>query len=337
MGAEQEKLTGLVAAPYTPLHEDGQLNCDRIPDLAAFLARNGVSGAFVCGTTGEGMSLSIEEREAVTESWVNASPPDLRIVVHVGHASLPDCRRLAAHAAAKGAWGIGQMAPCFFKPASLDDLVDFCAQTAACAPTLPYYYYHMPAMTGVDVKMVDFLTAAKDRIPNLAGVKFTHEDLMDMQLCRALDGGRFDMLFGRDELLVCGLALGCTGAVGSTYNFLAPLYLDIWDAFARGDLKRANALQRISMQAVRVMFKHGNPIVCGKAIMGLLGIECGPVRLPLRSPSPTTIGQLVEELRTVGFHDHCSDTAAREWKGVPCGAPRVLDAAPAMTVGHRVG
>lgn len=300
------RLGGLIAAPFTPFDSRGHLNVEVIPGYAGFLADNGVSGVFVCGTTGEGMSMTVDERLAVASAWVDAAPKDLKIVIHVGHTALEDAKRLAAHAQSIGAWGIGQMAPSFFKPKSMNELVDFCAETAAAAPALPYYYYHIPVMTGVNVKMVDFLLSARDRIPNLAGVKYTYEDLMDMQLCREIDNGRFDMLFGRDELLICGLALGCTGAVGSTYNDLAPLYLDIWDAFARHDMRQANELQLISMRTIEAFFKYGNPMVCGKAMMRMLGIDCGPVRLPLRSLSADAERELEKDLRDIAYFEHCS-------------------------------
>lgn len=300
---KNELLTGLIAAPFTPFDDKGNVNLDIIPAYADLLTKNGVSGAFVCGTTGESLSMTTEERLAVAAKWVECASKDLKVIVHVGHTSIEDARRLTGHASEIGAWGVGQMAPCFIKPKTLDDLVEFCAETASAAPELPYYYYHMPAMTGVNFKMFDFLNLAKERIPNLAGVKYTYEDLMDMQLCRTIDGGRFDMLFGRDELLICGLALGCTGAVGSTYNFMAPLYLELWDAFTQGDVKRANELQLLSMQVIQTMFSHGDPLICGKAIMKMLGVDCGGMRLPLRTIEKSEVDLLRDDLDRLGFFD----------------------------------
>src|SRR3954469_8189210 len=116
------------------------------------------------------------------------------------------------------------MAPFFFRPGTVQELVDFMAQVAAAAPALPFYYYHIPSMTGVHIPAAEFLRAAADRIPNLAGVKFTFENLMDYAECVRFSGGRFDVLFGRDEMLLAGLSLGAHGAIGSTYNFAAPVY-----------------------------------------------------------------------------------------------------------------
>ncbi|MEI9893294.1 MAG: dihydrodipicolinate synthase family protein [Chthoniobacter sp.] len=232
-------LTGLVAAPYTPFHADGSLNLPVIDQLAASLVANGVTGAFVCGTTGEGVSLTVEERQQVAERWQQAAGSQLRVIVHVGHTSLADARSLAAHAEKIGAHGVGCLAPFFFKPATIEDLAGFCAEVAAAAPALPFYYYQIPSMTGVSLSAADFLRAAAPRIPNLAGVKFTFENLMDFAECVRLEGGRYDIVFGRDEILVAGLALGARGAIGSTYNFLAPIFHEVIAAFEKGDLARA--------------------------------------------------------------------------------------------------
>src|SRR3954464_7593072 len=103
------KLTRPRSAPLAPFHADASLNLALIPKLAQSLTASGVTGAFVCGSTGEGNSLSAAKRRAVAEAWRAAAGPDLRILVHVGHTSLPECRALAAHAQEIGADGIGCM------------------------------------------------------------------------------------------------------------------------------------------------------------------------------------------------------------------------------------
>src|SRR4051812_12692175 len=226
-------LTGLIAAPFTSFHADGSLNLSMIEKQAQSLVTNRVSGAFVCGTTGEGLSLTVAERQQVAERWQTDAGSKLRVIVHVGHVGLADCQTLAAHAQKIGASAIGCFAPSFFKPASVDDLVQFCAEVAKAAPELPFYYYHMPGMTGVNFAMIDFLKAASDGIPTLVGVKFTHENLMDFLQCLHLENGRFDMVFGRDEVLLGALATGSRAAIGSTYNFAAPIYHRLIEAFSK--------------------------------------------------------------------------------------------------------
>src|SRR3954453_20328273 len=108
------KLTRLVAAPFTPMLEDGSVNLELIPQQARALAADGVSGAFICGTTGEGFSLTTDERVQVAEAWLAGLPKSLRLIVHVGHNCMEDSRKLAAHAEQAGASAIATIGPNFF-------------------------------------------------------------------------------------------------------------------------------------------------------------------------------------------------------------------------------
>src|ERR1019366_7251296 len=210
------RLTGLVAAPHTPMNADGSLNPDAIALQAALLQEAGVNGAFICGTTGESLSLAVTERMTVMEAWELAVDEDFPIVVHVGGNSLVESRALAAHADECGADAIAVMAPNFFKP-TLDDLIAYCGAIAEAAPDTPFYYYDIPTMTGMSIPTARFLEQAAKSIPTLHGIKFTNNDLMSLQECLALK--EFDIVFGYDELLLAGLTFGVRGAVGSTYNF----------------------------------------------------------------------------------------------------------------------
>lgn len=296
------KLHGLIAAPYTAFHADGSLNLAFIEKQAEALIDHKVMGAFVCGTTGEGVSLTSAERMQVAERWQEVAGEKLRIIVHVGHTCLAECRVLAAHAQNINASGISCCAPFFFKPANSADLVAFCTEVAAAAPALPYYYYHIPSMTGVSFPAASFLRAASDCIPSLAGVKFTYENLMDFAECVRLDDGRFDAVFGRDEMLVAGMSMGAKGAIGSTYNFAAPIYHRLIAAFDRGDLATAQAEQARANAMIEILIRYGG-LPAGKAIMRLIGLDCGPVRLPLRDLNPQQNEMLRRDLEAAGFFD----------------------------------
>src|ERR1700754_934773 len=122
----------------------------------------------------------------------------------------------------------------------------------------------MPAMTGADLPMHDFLKIAGERIPNLAGLNFTHENLKDYRRWVNFEGGRYNILFGRDEILLAALAMGATGAVGSTYNYMAPVYHRIIEAFNANDLVTARSFQSLAIQIITVMNRRGG-LAAGKA------------------------------------------------------------------------
>lgn len=287
------RLTGLVAAPHTPMHADGTLNPSVVSRQAQLLLEAGVRGAFVCGTTGESLSLTVAERMTIAEAWTAAGRGKMPIVVHVGSNSVVEARALASHAAKQGADAIAVMAPNFFKP-SLDDLIAFCATIAEAAPKTPFYYYDIPTMTNVPIPTARFLEQAATSIPTLHGIKFTNNDLMTLQECLALES--FDIVFGYDELLLAGLTFGVRGAVGSTYNFAAPLYLRILDAFQRGDVATACKAQLQSVRMIRILQEFGFSRA-SKAMMGLLGVDCGPVRAPLRPMTEAEVSELRRSLQ----------------------------------------
>ncbi len=274
------KLSGLVAATHTPFDSDGQLHLRVVGTQAEHLLRNGVRTAFVGGSTGESHSLTVEERLLLAQRWgevVRGS--ELRLVVHVGSNCLADARRMAAQAQTLGAAAIAALAPSYFKPRSLDALVACCADIAAAAPALPFYFYDIPALTGVQFSMPEFLALAADRIPTLAGIKFTNADLMAYQKCLHAQDGRFDIPWGVDEYLLAALVLGAVGGVGSSFNFAAPIYNRMIGAFQRCDLATARTEQFRSVQLIELLAGYGY-LGAAKTVMGFLGVEVGPARLP---------------------------------------------------------
>jgi N-acetylneuraminate lyase len=299
-------LNGLIAATHTPMNPDGSINLAVVEKQAAHLLEHNIIAAFICGTTGESHSLSMNERLQMTRRWrevVRGTP--LKLIVHVGHNALPEAKALSAEAAARGAYAISALAPNYFKPATVTDLVDFCAAIASAAPEMPFYFYDIPSMTGVNLSMPELLEQAGERIPNFAGVKFTNADSVSLQQCLADSNGRFDILYGNDELLLAALAFGVRGAVGSSYNSIAPTYHRLIAAFDQGDLPTARAEQLKSLSYVRICGKFGYGRAA-KATMSFLGIDCGPVRLPQRPLSTQEIKELREELYKAGFSDWSS-------------------------------
>ena len=297
------KLQGMIAAPFTPMHKDGSINPDPIKEYADFLKTNNISGAFVNGTTGEGISMTINERKILAEEWLKTATSDFRIIVHVGGPSIEACKSLAKHAKENGAFAIALMGPNFFKPATVDILIEFISEVAKLVPDLPVYYYNMPSISGVYLSMPELLSKVSAKIPNFAGIKFSHHDLMEFNQCLLIENGKFNMLYGYDETLLCGLVLGAEAAVGSTYNYFSPVYHKLWEAFNNGDLEKARKMQQLSVKLVVILDKYGGGVVCGKAIMNLLGVNCGPCRLPLGNLSSSEIDQLRKDLEQINFFE----------------------------------
>ena len=306
------KLTGLIAAPFTPMHENGSLNVSLVPEYYQFLKHTKVIGAFINGSTGEGVSQTKEEKKLVAEAWANATKDDkdFKVINLVGGTSLEDCKEMAAHSQEVGLYAVSFTAPFYFKPGSAQALADCCKEVAAAAPDIAFYYYHIPVLTGCDISMFDMLNAVNGSIPNFAGIKYTHEDFMDFLSCMYVENGRYDMLWGRDENMLSALVLGSFGAVGSTYNYAAPLYYDMQDAFKSGDLIKARDLQQQSIDMIRLLGKYGG-IATGKAFMKLVGLDCGGFRLPVKNMSAEQFENFKKDVAAVGFESFKSKPASQ--------------------------
>lgn len=300
----RSKLNGLIAATFTPFYEDGTINTAIIPQYASFLKENGVAGAFVNGSSGEGVLLSSQERKMLTEAWAQHSDENFKVVVHVGSTSVAIAKDLAAHCAdLPGVNAIASMAPNFFPSSEVPVIADYCRQVATAAPKTPFYYYHLPIATGTHIKVHELLKYASASIPNLAGVKYTYTDFMDMHQCIQLEGGRFDVLHGHDEILINGLVLGVQGAIGTTFNFIPHVYHRIIKAYRDNDHEAARKHQMKSIEIVSIMLRYVNAIVGGKAIMKLAGIDCGPCRTPLRNLDKNEFRSLEKQLSDVEFFE----------------------------------
>ncbi len=294
-----KKLTGLISAPYTPMYSNGSIKTEIIPEYSRKLKEYKLSGVFVNGTTGEGLSLTTEERIETAKKWIAEQTDNFKVIIHVGSTSLNTSKKLAAHAQKHGAYATGCMGPMFLPPADADNLITFCAEVASCAPNIPFYYYHIPKVSGVKVSMTEFLKKAPKQIPNLAGIKYSGDDFLEMMECIELDNNKWDILHGYDELLLAGLALGIKGAVGSTYNYMPQLYYDIIENFENGNIETARKKQLTSVRTVEILNSYGGPISAGKTLMKHIGIDCGPSRLPLNSLNNTKFKNMIKEIENL--------------------------------------
>lgn len=302
-----QHIEGLISAPFTPMKEDGSLNLSLIPAYYEMLVSNNVKGAFICGSTGEGVSLTLQEKKDVAEAWAKAADgnPDFKIITLVGGTCINDGIELARHAEKTGLYAVAFTAPFYFKPAGVKQLAECCKAIADAVPGMPFYYYHIPVLNGVNFPMIELLQQVNNSIPNFVGIKYTHEDFMDFLSCLHFENGKYDMLWGRDENMLASLAVGARGAVGSTYNYAAPLYNDLIDAYERGDVEKARQLQQTSIDMISLLGKYGG-IATGKAFMKLVNVDCGKFRLPVRNMSDSDFELFRKDTERINFNSFCS-------------------------------
>jgi N-acetylneuraminate lyase len=302
-----KKFEGLVAAPFTPMHSNGELNLELIEDYYTLLKSNQITGAFINGSTGEGVSTTMAEKKAVTKAWAEqaAKSPGVRIINLVGGTCLKDCIDLAQFSQEQKVDAIAVLAPFYFKPASVKQLAEFIAGIAKEVPEMPVYFYHIPVLTGVNFPMKDLLVEMDEKVPNFAGIKYTHEDFMDFLSCLNHRNGHYDLLWGRDENFLAALSLGAKGGVGSTYNYAAPLYHELIRAFNDGNLKEARLLQQRAIDMIGLLGKYGG-IGTGKAFMKYIGLDCGHFRPPVVSMNDEMYRRFRADVDALGMKDYFS-------------------------------
>jgi len=292
-----KRFTGLITPVINATHKNGSINLDIIPKYADHLVKNDVSGVFVCGTAGEGLSLTVKERKEILAKWVDSSKGRFRVIAHVGTNTLADAEELARHAEEVKADAFAIVAPHYIKPDTVDALVAFCARAAAAAPQLPFFYYHFPDITSIrNISAFSFLKAAAPVIPNLQGIKFTDNNFHDFGSCVEYQNGKYDILNGFENVLLAGLAFGCQGSVGITFSLVGNHYTKIFRAWQAGDIATARKEHHRANEFYSVLGRYGL-IRAHKAALKLKGLDMGPCLLPLVDLKPEEEQALLNDLK----------------------------------------
>lgn len=297
-----KRIKGLIAAPFTGFKEDGSVNLSAVERQQRFYKDNGISGVFACGTTGEGSSLTLDEKKALFKEWARFREDGFDVIGFLGGTSVPECRGLMKYAKECGLDAVAMTAPYYQKASSVKDLALTLAEVASAEPDMPFFYYNIPCLTHVCPPMISLLKEVDGLIPNFAGIKYTFENMMDFQLCLEFKDRKYNIMWGRDEMMLPALSIGADTFIGSTYGYNAPIYLAIMKAFKEGRISDAAGLQYKANIIITFLEKYGNG--CGKAFMKAAGLDLGPCRRPLATLSPEAYSSLLEDLKDTEFDNY---------------------------------
>jgi N-acetylneuraminate lyase len=289
------------------------LNLNVVPAQAAYLKETGVNWTFVGGTTGESVKMTISERKKLVEAWMAT---DRNVISHVGAGNVEDSRDLAMHAVSVGAKAIGVMPPSFFKPATAKSLAATVGAICSAAPSLPCYYYHIPSMNSVDIDMYQFVLAIEEltSVSNFCGIKYTgmytYPGMAAAQKIMAHEGGKYEVLSGREEMMVQALSIGIKGFVGSQFNLAGDLYGEILTRFAQegltpSSLTAINALQQRALKLLDAWRVTGPDYNGFKYFGELAGLPLGDARLP---NLPISADRATKEALAASFTSFCAST-----------------------------
>jgi N-acetylneuraminate lyase len=282
-------LGGIYPAIVTPLKSDGKLATDVLARLLARLLDAGVNGVYAAGSTGEGMRMSLTDREAAVDCLMSHLPQDKKLLVHVGAPRVEDAIRLAVHAAKAGAHAVSSLPP----RAEFFEVRAYYERLAQHSP-LPLILYYFPEASPASFQRAEDLEEICT-LPNVSGVKFTDYNLFLLQRITGLGKLVYN---GRDEVLAAGLLMGAQGGIGSTYNLVPEIYVALYRHTLRGEWEKARQLQQVLNQLIVTLVKY--PFLPAlKAALGTIGFECGPTLNGERFQSGAQRQQFLSELAQV--------------------------------------
>ncbi len=260
----------LIVAAVTPLADDGAaLDVDAIGPYVAFLESHGADGIFACGTTGEGVLLSLDERRRAASAFRTALSGIL--IVHAGAQTTADTNALAEHAAEIGADAVAVIPPPYFALDADALTAHFVAAARACAP-LPFYCYAFTARSGYPLP-VEVVERIRDRADNLAGLKVSESPFENV--APYLDLG-LPVLIGNEPLIAAGLERGAIGTVSGMASAFPDVVRAALDAGDEAAMARLRGLRG-------AMESSGQFIAAAKHVLGARGVPVGPgMRAPMR-------------------------------------------------------
>ena len=287
---------GIIPALLTPYDADGSVNPAAFKPLVDRLLAAGIGGLFVCGGTGEWWLLSEDERKRVLEAALAAVAGRTKVMIHVGATSTAMSVRLARHAESAGAAAISALPPIGF-PLPPECIWDhFRAIGDSCR--LPLYLYHVPQAYG-DLITIDKFVDALDRMPTLAGAKFSSYRIDDMINLKLKARGRLNILSGCGEQLLSAMACGAEGSICTWYNFLPRLAVQVIADVNANRVEAARGHQDLIVEFGMLCIKKH--LSCLKWLVGRSGIPCGRPRLPLPDLTPAECEALLPKLEATGI------------------------------------
>lgn len=272
----KEKLSGVFAALLTPFNEKGNVDEGRLKKLVKFLMSKGVDGLYICGGTGEGLLMNVEERKLVAEMVKEIVKNKVKVISHIGCLNTKDSVELAKHAEKMKLDGVSSIPPIYFRY-DFKEIYNYYKNIAE-TTSLPFLIYYIPLTTGIILS--NDKIAELSKIKNIIGVKYTNYDFYTLQDL-LLKVKKWIAFSGPDEMFLPALTMGVSGCIGSTQNVLPEIFVEIYRNFKEGNIKKAMELQKRITIAVSLLKKYGG-ITAWKTALKFRGIDAGFCRKPIR-------------------------------------------------------
>ncbi len=285
------KPQGILPALVTPFTEDAkEVNHEALRNLVNHCIELGVSGVVPCGTTGEFVNMTTEEKKKVIDTVIDAANGKVKVVAGTGASGTDQALEMTKYAKDAGADAVLIVTPYYLKPTDRGIYQHY--DTIASQVDVPIILYNIPQVTGLPLpwQIVEDLA----QIPNIVGVKDSSGQLSFILAVLEKVRDKINVLCGHDEVVVAALAAGCSGTILASANVIPDVWVQVYDAVKKGDLQTARELQYRVQKIARIIAKSGP--VGTKEALNLMGLKMGSVRMPLSVGGELTYEER-EELR----------------------------------------
>ncbi len=269
--------TGSGVAIVTPFHEDESIDYDRLDELIDFHCNNSTDSIIICGTSGESACMTEEEHMECVKFTIERVKGRVPVIAGTGSNCTRTAMQLSKEAAENGADGLLVVTP-YYNKATQGGLIAHYTAVANEVKT-PIIMYNVASRTGCNIEPA---TAAEliNHVDNIVGVKEASGNITQVAKIMALTDGKADLYSGNDDQVVPLLALGGKGVISVLANVAPQEVHDMCQKFFDGDIEGSAKMQFKALPLIEQLFSEVNPIPVKKA-MSLMGMDCGPVRLPL--------------------------------------------------------
>ena len=290
---------GIIPPAVTPLNSERELDIPGLERLLEHMISGGVHGIFVLGTTGEGPALPASTRMEMAEATVDAVAGRGVVIDHVGAPNIWDAIALTEHATKIGVDCIASLAPTYSFKYNADELYEYykCIASHTDKPVMVY------ATLAMDIPNFPVFMDRLMEIPNVIGVKCTLRNDFILHKIKEVNGGNINVINGPDETLICGLAMGADGGIGSTYNLMPGWFAKLFDAFKAGDLATAQQYQYKINRVIDAILRFGKfgAIRGVKAALEMKGYDVGHAVFPAPHYDKDTLAAYKKELESLGI------------------------------------
>ncbi len=292
-----KKLYGITVAMPTPFNDQDQVNYSAVKSFTSMLIEKGVNCLYPCGTTGEMLRLTVDERKKIAETVVKEADHRVPVFIHSGAMRMDDTIALAEHAESIGADGVGIVTPQFFG-VNDREMEEFYVEVAnSVSENFPIYLYNIPQCSCNDLKAT---VAAKiaQRCRNVVGIKYSFLDMSRTLEYLQIRNGSFDVLHGCDKLLLSMLDIGCVGTVSGCSSAFPEPFVAEYKCYVEGDIEGARKWAKICVKFVNAL-KAGSNMAYFKEALTARGLVFGNMRKPQLNLLPEENEKLVKELKAL--------------------------------------